>query len=46
MTRTGGRVNDAGKVEKGRMPKGHCDPWGEPSTFKDGPMRIFRKKGK
>jgi hypothetical protein len=45
MAKSGGRVNeDTGKVSKGWMPKGHIDPYGEATSFKDGPLRILRKK--
>lgn len=42
--RTGGQLNpDTGKVERGRMPKGSLE---EPTVIKDGPLRIFRKRGR
>jgi len=43
MARTGGRLGDNGKVVKGRMPQGSLE---EPMTIKDGPFRVFRKKGR
>lgn len=42
--RTGGQLNEStGRVERGRMPKGSLD---EPMVIVDGPMRIFRKRGR
>lgn len=42
--KTGGLLNDStGKVERGRMPKGSLE---EPTVIIDGPMRIFRKRGR
>lgn len=44
MAKSGGQLNpSSGRVEKGRLPKGSLE---DPYTFKDGPMRIFRKKGR
>ncbi len=41
--KTGGRLHDGGWVRTGRMPKGSLE---EPMTIKDGPFRVFRKKGR
>jgi hypothetical protein len=41
--KTGGQLGDNGRVVKGRMPKGSLE---EPMTIKDGPFRVFRKKGR